>query len=848
MNIFKALYLKYRHKFISIATIILAILGLVQLYYVFEIDPISNDECLWVTEKVSADSTAVIFRQVKKNGVTWNAGIRDGNQLLAIDNVKIIRVDIASKVLNAFKEGTFARYTVKNNHVIFETNVYVKKLVDFPRLSFISLGLIWLLVGFIVLMAKPEGKTQKLFYLIGAAYIISQVFIFIPSELRRLTYLNFPSWETFWAILSAIGIGFVAPMTIHFFWIFPKPFKFVKKSVLRAVYIFSFVCLITGIFTRHFLAANFDEHGGLVKILSRFELVFFSFIIISLISLIINYRRLKDSREKKSIFVIMICYILGVSSILYTVSLANVLTDNIFNAPEYFMPVILVVLIPISFGYAIFKYQLMDVSIVVKTAIIYGAATITVAAAYFGIMYAISQSIGTAVGKEYSSIVAIVTFIIFALIFQSTKEKFQDLLTRKFYPEQFAYQKVILKFSNDVMTIVGLENILDSMQETFVKALRLNRFGILLKDSQSDSFIPKKMYGFNSNPIENTSHNFTEYVREKLLIGGPIVIDQQQFQAVFPEHYQKLIEAEIYTIIPMIIKAKVIGLLLFGLKYSGSQFAGKDLDLLCAAANQACVSIENARLYESEAQKITLERDLALAKRIQQGLLPKAVPHFNGLDISGEMIPAFQVGGDYFDIIEVGPGKLFILVSDVSGKGLSASLYMSKLQTIMRIQCVDGKSPKEILIEANRKIYESIERNWFITLSLALVDTNKQTIRFCRAGHSELLLVNSAEPVYYKPKGIGLGLEEGKIFADTLEEIELKYHPGQIYAFFSDGISEAMNEKNELFGIDELSKTISTNKNNSASEIVSCVMKSIEKFRGNREQNDDITMVLIKAK
>jgi serine phosphatase RsbU (regulator of sigma subunit) len=511
------------------------------------------------------------------------------------------------------------------------------------------------------------------------------------------------------------------------------------------------------------------------------------------------------------------------------------------------MPIILVIIIPISFGYAIFRYQLMDVSVVVKTAIIYGSATITIAAVYFGIIYLISQSVGTAFGTDYKSAVAVITFVIFTLIFQSTKERFQDLLTKKFYPEQFTYQKVILKFSNDVMTIVGIENILESMHETFIKALKLNRFGILLRDNPNDNLILKKQFGIKENPLDTVNQKLTDFIREKLLIGGPIVIEQQHFQEIFPDNYQKLAGAEIYTIIPMIIKSKVIGLLLFGLKYSGSEFAGKDLELLCTAATQAGVSLENARLYEAETQKITLERDLAIAKKIQQGLLPKYLPSINDLDICGEMIPALQVGGDYFDIINVAPGKLFVIVSDVSGKGLSASLYMSKLQTIMRLNCVDGKSPKEILVEANKKIYESIERNWFITISLALIDTNTHKIKFCRAGHSELLVLNSKEPLLIKPKGIGLGLEEGKIFADTLEEIEIEYHPGQIYAFFSDGISEAMNEKNELFGLEALTKAITINKNHSASEIVKCVMQSIDMFRGNREQSDDITMVLVKA-
>ena len=117
----------------------------------------------------------------------------------------------------------------------------------------------------------------------------------------------------------------------------------------------------------------------------------------------------------------------------------------------------------------------------------------------------------------------------------------------------------------------------------------------------------------------------------------------------------------------MVIKSRVIGLLQFGLKQSGSQFAGKDLELLYAAANQAAISIENARLYRSEADKLKLERDLDLARKIQQSLLPKCNPDVHGLDICGQMIPAMQVGGDYYDLISISPTRLFVVVGDVSG-------------------------------------------------------------------------------------------------------------------------------------------------------------------------------------
>jgi sigma-B regulation protein RsbU (phosphoserine phosphatase) len=490
---------------------------------------------------------------------------------------------------------------------------------------------------------------------------------------------------------------------------------------------------------------------------------------------------------------------------------------------------------------------LMDVSVVVKNAITYGTATVSVAVIYYLLTYVLGQGIGQAVGTEYQSAIAAAAFVIFALVFQSTKNRFQNLLTRKFYPEQFAYQQVILKFSDDVVSIVGLDNILDSMKDTFINALRINRFGILLRENNSNKYLLEREEGFSNNKlvITDKENKLDSFVKEKLNLNLKTYIEQNHFSEIFPENFEKLTEENIYTIIPMVIKSKVIGLLLFGLKLSGSQFAGKDLDLLCAAANQAGVSIENARLYESEAQKLTLERDLDNARKIQESLLPKEIPQLSGIELCGRMIPAMQVGGDYFDVIRISPTKLFVIVGDVSGKGLSASLYMSKLQTMVQLYCKTINSPKDVLIEINRKIYESIERNWFITVNLALIDAESKTIKFCRAGHSPLLIVNSSVKIL-QSKGIGLGLEEGKIFDESLEEIELKYNPNEIYTFFSDGISEAMNEHNDLYGMDELTQVIKTNRARPVKEIMNEVISSIEKFRGRREQNDDITIVLVK--
>jgi len=545
----------------------------------------------------------------------------------------------------------------------------------------------------------------------------------------------------------------------------------------------------------------------------------------------------------------LISYTLGVLAIIYLMTLANVLADTIFNSPEYYLPIFLIILTPLGFGYSIFRYSLLDVSDVLKNTILYGTATFSLAGVYFLLIYLLGQTISEALTTEYQGIVAAGIFIIFAFVFQSTKDRFQNVITKYFYPEQFAYQKVLVKFSNEISTIVGLDNILDTVQETFVDALKVEKFGIAIRSENSSSFELKREDGFTNKNLDfsNTDDIISERVKEKLDLKHPNSFDQLEFPSVFPCANSALVEEGIYTIIPLVIKQKIIGLLLFGLKHSGAQFAGKDTDLLIAASNQTAIAIENARLYNEEATKIKLERELEVARKIQEGLLPVSVPEINNLDTAGIMIPAMQIGGDYYDLIKISDTQMFIVVGDVSGKGLSASFYMSKLQTMIQLFCNGSKSPKEVLTELNQKISGNIDKQWFITLTIAFVDVAKRSIKICRAGHTPTLKFSNGVVNYIKPNGMGVGLEFGPLFEESLEEIELPLSPREIFVFTSDGVNEAMNEENKLFGYDEITNILKEKPNSSSEEIVNNTIYTLEKFRGQKEPNDDITLVVLKV-
>lgn len=828
-----------------ISFITLFSIGILNFTFILSLNATSNDECLWVPKKAAKDSVMLIFDKVKIDGVAWKAGIRDGDQLVAINDINLTSTLQAQIILNRIKSGEYADYTIKRGDKIIETKVEIKKLIQIFQFAFMLMAQIWLVIGFIVLMARPQGSIQKLFYKISAAVIILFTSVYYQALGTNVHTILFILIDYIWTI----GAFYTPFLILRFFWSFPRQFKFLEKDWIGKFLKFAPIVLIIISFTiRHIFVYPVGTFNNVyLGIIIAVNILILISLIVGLISLYLNYFKIKDKAERKPIYIILLAYTLGIASLIYSNYIAPAISDIIFNTPEYYTPIILIAVLPVAFGYSIFKYQLMDVSIVIKNAVFYGAATLTMAAAYFLVIYVVGQGISQAIGTEYQGVIAGIIFIIFALVFQSTKDKFQNFLTEKFYPEQFAYRKILVKFSNDVSSMVGLENILDNTFGTFTKALKINNFGIMVKSPNNGDMILARSKGINSKNISIDQSMINEVVRQKKIMAKLPVIERDEFSTVCKEGGKDLIENNIYTIVPMVVKSKIVGVLLFGLKHSGAQFSAEDNELLNAVANQAAISIENARLYETEKQKLSIERDLDLARKIQQGLLPGCIPNFAKLDICGQMIPAMQVGGDYYDLIKVSESKLFVVVGDVSGKGLSASLYMTKLQTMIQLACTIDKTPKQILVEINKKLYESLERSWFVTMTLALFDSSTNTMKFCRAGHMPLLTAENSTIKSYKSRGIGIGLESGIIFEQSLVEEEVTLSPGQIFAFFSDGITEAMNESNELFGEDKLSELLKSKSDKTSNEVMDEIWKSITDFRCNAEQSDDMTMVLVKV-
>lgn len=296
--------------------------------------------------------------------------------------------------------------------------------------------------------------------------------------------------------------------------------------------------------------------------------------------------------------------------------------------------------------------------------------------------------------------------------------------------------------------------------------------------------------------------------------------------------------------VPLTLKNKIIGILCLFNKKDDSDFTPEDQRLLSIIAIQSAQTIENARLYEEERKLLALEEDLRTARHIQHSLLPKENPKLEGIDIAGLYIPAKQVGGDYYDFIPIDDDHLGIAIADVSGKGTSAALLMANLQACLRGQAVINRSVKDTVTKANLMLSRFMDMGKFITLFYGILNIKNITFTYTNAGHNFPFLLDVDGNVKTLEKG---GMILGVFDSAVYEEETVRLKPGDLLLLYTDGITEATNEQEEMFEEERLLKLLKDNQTLSAPQLSQRVVDEVLRFCGIVPPGDDITLVLAKT-
>jgi sigma-B regulation protein RsbU (phosphoserine phosphatase) len=277
--------------------------------------------------------------------------------------------------------------------------------------------------------------------------------------------------------------------------------------------------------------------------------------------------------------------------------------------------------------------------------------------------------------------------------------------------------------------------------------------------------------------------------------------------------------------------------------------SGDQLGDLAESFNAMTASVEG--LLHQAAEKKRLENELRLARQIQMSLLPRDPTSVPGLSVTAVCRPAREIGGDYYDFIRLGERRLGVLVADVSGKGTSAALYMAELKGLVLSLGHTYESPRQLLIEANRILAGALDSRSFITMLYAVIDLDAGTLTYARAGHTPLIHA-SGEGGRRKvrvliPDGLMLGLHGlERQFTELLEEHQMPVEPGDVAVLFTDGVTEAMNEQDDLFGEARLARLLADEAADSSDALHERILRDVDAFVGSAAQHDDMTMVLLR--
>lgn len=401
-------------------------------------------------------------------------------------------------------------------------------------------------------------------------------------------------------------------------------------------------------------------------------------------------------------------------------------------------------------------------------------------------------------------------------------------------------KEVLLEVGKSLSSTLELEEVLKRIIQSVKLVVTCDAVGIFLVDKKTQEVEQFEIEGYD--PTLEADLNLK--IGQGLIgwvakTGEPVIVPDVRKD-------ERYINARLATKSEMVVPIKTDGKVLGVFNLESNQlnaYAQEDLELLTAFASQAAVAIERARLHKETLEKRKLEEDLKIAREIQKTFLPKEDPSIAGFDISGINISSERVGGDYYDFIPIVENQLGVAIADSSGKGIPASLIMAAFRASLKAEIRNNYTIRTIFNKVNYLLFESLERENYVTAVYGVLDTKSKILTFSNGGHNP--------PILYRPNGTIEYLTEGGIALgmfpnSTYEERSIPLNKGEVIVFYTDGTTEAMNEKREEFGVKRLEEIIRNHSSLPARDLQTKIIDRINEFSGGK-RSDDLTMMVIKV-
>ncbi len=779
----------------------------------------------------------LVFQHIEKDSPNYNLGIKQGDLIIAVDG-HIIRN------LNHFNYLTFMNgepgrqvYTIARGDSLFDVEVESvspphSKL--YQRFALSLTAFTFILVGVIVILKRPD--------ILGTLFTTNCLIIAFLLTVRPIT--SIPFFHIAGELIYDGLFLFLPAFFLHFFMIFPgkEIYQGTRRFFIRKIIYIVPSVLFVILFVLALYRYTTGKGRDLVFLMNGIISIFWFLYMVASPILFIRTYMTSDRVQKIKFRIATIGLFIGIIPVSTVIIVKQFLPT--VNIPHDYLSMIFLSFISISFAYTILKHDAFDMRIVFRIGLAFVVLPVVMVTLLYFLSEIIERRFPELLGIRHY-LLTIAAVILLFVVFIPAMNGIRKLVDWIFFRNRKIFREKVIEFSRKIQSMRTLDEISVFVSKEICDLFDSEHVHLFLLDDShnyklrhsrpADSRIPLTSFPPGTELIKLAS--------EKRL---PIMVEF--FDKIWINSNLDRISRELISIsrasvmVPLIEQDELLGFVLLGRKKSGRPYSGSDADILELIAERSAAAIRNNQLYRMSVEKEKLEKEVHLASKIQERLLPGRPPEMESSSVLGNLRTCHEVGGDFYDIVEFSPEKIGIAVADVSGKGIPASILMTTLQASFRSEASDDRPPAEVLTALNRCLYTRSEPSKFATFFYAVYDDRTGILNYCNAGSFPPIVISADGKIMrLKQGGILIGVEPDPFYGEGI----VKLKPGDMVVSYTDGCIDQENEKGEYFSEERFIKILKDNCELSLEALMEKIYTNILSF-GSGIVKDDITVILLR--
>jgi sigma-B regulation protein RsbU (phosphoserine phosphatase) len=804
------------------------------------------------------------------------AGVQNGDVLLAVNGRPLTALAVFGEAIRTSKPGdTLTVQFLRPGETAPRSAAIALELatahpISWPAVSLLIVKLViptfCILLGFWVTAVRPRDPSAWCLFLI---MLFFSVFYSAGVEswgpvVRDVAEGYRLAVATTWPIFMLLfGLYFPEPFPEKD----PAWWTWSKRIVITLLIVSCVVNVIAGLGQLE----NFAPVASLSAVLNRLSFVDFllSFVAIgaffACISAKMGQAVTPDAKRRLRLLYVGSTVALAPACILFIVqNIKGGELEQIF--PEWFVlsALSLMLLFPVTLAYVIVVHRAMDVRVVIRQGLQYALATggirvlqiiLTAAILITGITFARNRHLSLA-----NEISAISLLIVAVLLLRRGALHLRAWTDRRFFRDAYNAEQILEALSDEVRSIVEKRPLLERVATKIAESLHIPLVAVLLEDA--GCYRPAFALGFAGVLDAHLADSGATVQRLKREAAPELVYfdDEDSWvngSTLSEDERRSLASLQPQLLLPLMAKQNLLGIISLGEKRSEAPYSSTDVRLLKSVATQTALALSNAELTSAIAVEIgrreKLNREIEIAREVQERLFPQHLPEIAGLDYFGRCRTALGVGGDYYDFLALPDGKLGVALGDVSGKGIAAALTMASLQASLRADAMRaGNDLAGLITRVNAMLYDASAEDRYATLFYAQYDPATHRLSYVNAGHCPPILLRSAAKNGPEISAVERLDQAGGTVVGLLPECvyaqaEISLSPGDLLVIYTDGFSEAMSPNLEEWGENRLIGAIAACNGQPAKDSIARIMQAADAFASGAPQSDDMTLVILRA-